>query len=92
MDAAYGILRKYYTLTDLSPVHVVATILSPAYKMDFFYLNQFEEQEITEIKKSSFIYICIFHIYLNFYRFEIIYIDYSCNEDDEDEGTHEEDE
>ena len=60
--------------------------------MDFFYLNQFEEQEITEIKKSSFIYICIFHIYLNFYRFEIIYIDYSCNEDDEDEGTHEEDE
>ena len=45
LEAAYGILRKCYTLTDISPVHVVATILSPAYKMDFFYL-------ITEIKKK----------------------------------------
>ena len=35
-------LKKYYTASDSAPVHLIACILSPCYKMDYFLKNGWE--------------------------------------------------
>jgi hypothetical protein len=46
---AWSKLKKYYTITDLSPYHVISTILSPSLKLKYFIENEFSEEEISNI-------------------------------------------
>src|SRR5438046_7727053 len=39
IDHAWGLMNKYYSLTDKSRAYVVATVLDPRQKYEYFYRN-----------------------------------------------------
>ena len=55
--SGYKKLEKYFYLTDLSPANMLAAILSPNQKKQYFRENQWEESAIEELEKSLVILI-----------------------------------
>ena len=50
LDNTYAKLRIYYKRTDYSRIFLIATILSPCYKMEYFTNNEWEEENVKEIR------------------------------------------
>ena len=46
---AWNKLKKYYTLSDSSPVNILSTFLSPSFKIQYFQEKKFKTTEIENI-------------------------------------------